>query len=69
MTTEIDYSDVRTEYLYVIWNKLISNGARVSQQCAVTDRPVSGIIKYYHADNKMLNRSNKCVCCLRLWNI
>ena len=53
MTTEFDYSDVRTESLHVIWNYLIRNGARVSLQCAVTDRPVPGIIKCYHADNKM----------------
>jgi len=69
MTTEFDYSDIRTDSLYVIWNNLISNGARVSLQCVVNDWSVPGIIKYYHADNEMLNRSNKCVGCLRVWNI
>jgi hypothetical protein len=64
--TEFGYNDVRTEFFYVIWNNLISNAARVSLQCAENDSPVPGIIKYYHTDNRMINRSIKCLCCLRV---
>ena len=66
MTTEFDYGDVCSESLYVIWNNLISNGARLSLQCSVTDKPLTGIIMYYHADNRMITPSDKCVFCLRV---